>query len=330
MSAPISSIHERLAKGGAVCPPLERGSPERIGWRPGFERAQGVGPGAVAVGAADLAAARSAGRAARSARAFGGRLRLAVAGGAPMPFETVARFFLAMGVEALQGYGMTKSSPVVSVNRLGRNDPEASGETLARRLGQARRQRRALGQGPERDERLLAAAGGTSAKALDPDGWLRTGDQARIEGGRLCHRGPHQGHHRHLDRRKGVARSTSSRRSAADPLFEQAMIVGEQRPFIAAFAVVNRGGAGGGGEGGRTFRRAGRADRRAGGARELALHRIRRAVADLPDYATRRRVFLTLEPWTVSAGLMTPTLKLKRLAIETAFAAEIAAMYAKG
>jgi len=41
-------------------------------------------------------------------------------------------------------------------------------------------------------------------------------------------------------------------------------------------------------------------------------------------------VYLTLEPWTVSAALMTPTLKLKRLAIETAFAAEIAALYAKG
>ena len=48
-------------------------------------------------------------------------------------------------------------------------------------------------------------------------------------------------------------------------------------------------------------------------------------------YATPRQVWLTLEPWTrLARGLMTPTLKLKRQAIERAFASEIAAMYAKG
>jgi long-chain acyl-CoA synthetase len=41
-------------------------------------------------------------------------------------------------------------------------------------------------------------------------------------------------------------------------------------------------------------------------------------------------VWLTVEPWTVAGALMTPTLKLKRLNIETAFADQIAAMYARG
>jgi hypothetical protein len=61
----------------------------------------------------------------------------------------------------------------------------------------------------------------------------------------------------------------------------------------------------------------------------LALERIRKAVAHLPSYATPRKVWLTVEPWTVGAGLMTPTLKLKRQAIESAFATEIASLYAK-
>jgi long-chain acyl-CoA synthetase len=64
--------------------------------------------------------------------------------------------------------------------------------------------------------------------------------------------------------------------------------------------------------------------------RELALNHIRRAVAHFPDYATPRKVWLTVEPWTVAGALMTPTLKLKRLNIETAFADQIAAMYARG
>ena len=63
--------------------------------------------------------------------------------------------------------------------------------------------------------------------------------------------------------------------------------------------------------------------------RALALARIKRAVAHFPDTATPRKVWLTLEPWTIAAGLMTPTLKLKRQAIEGAFAKEIADLYAK-
>jgi long-chain acyl-CoA synthetase len=59
------------------------------------------------------------------------------------------------------------------------------------------------------------------------------------------------------------------------------------------------------------------------------LARIKRSVAQFPSYATPRKIWLTLEPWTVSAGLMTPTLKLKRQAIERDFAKEIAELYAK-
>jgi hypothetical protein len=58
----------------------------------------------------------------------------------------------------------------------------------------------------------------------------------------------------------------------------------------------------------------------------LAPARIKRAVAHFPDHATPRKVWLTMEPWTI-AGLM--TLKLKRKAIEGAFAKEIAGLYAK-
>ena len=167
-----------------------------------------------------------------------------------------------------------------------------------------------------------------SAKALEPDGWLHTGDQARLVDGRLFIKG----------RIKDIIVTSTGEKVSpvdieqaieADPLFEQAMIIGEQRPFIAVLAVVNRDalvdaakqiGLDGAPE----------ALVAAPPMRELALNHIRRAVAHFPDYATPRRVCLTLEPWTVSAALMTPTLKLKRFAIETAFAAEIAALYAKG
>ena len=166
-----------------------------------------------------------------------------------------------------------------------------------------------------------------SARALTPDGWLHTGDQARIEGDRLFIKG----------RIKDIIVTSTGEKVSpvdleqaieADPLFEQVMVIGEQRPFLAALAVVNRDALV---EAAKKIGLDGAPEAlvAAPPIREVALNRIKRAVAHFPDYATPRRVFLTLDPWTVAGAMMTPTLKLKRLNIETAFAEPIAAMYAK-
>jgi hypothetical protein len=51
-------------------------------------------------------------------------------------------------------------------------------------------------------------------------------------------------------------------------------------------------------------------------------------LGDLPRHAQVRAVHLVLEPWTVQAGLLTPTLKIKRQAVEARYANEIEALYA--
>ncbi len=63
--------------------------------------------------------------------------------------------------------------------------------------------------------------------------------------------------------------------------------------------------------------------------RAVLLARIAEAVKAYPSYATPRAVSWTLEPWTIAAGLLTPTLKNKRPALEHRFAAEIGQIYAK-
>jgi long-chain acyl-CoA synthetase len=317
------AIHDRLAKQGAAARTLSALA-ERIGWRR-FEAAQGAGPGPSRLErliwpVLDRLVAR------KVRAAFGGRLRIAVAGGAPMPFA-VARLFLAMGVEVLQGYGMTESSPVVSVNRPGRNDPKSVGELLAGISVKLGANDELMVKGPSVMQGYWRRPD-DSARALEADGWLHTGDQARIEGDRIFIKG----------RIKDIiVTSTGEKVSpvdleqaiAADPLFEQVMVIGEQRPFIAALAVVNRDRLV---EAAKTIGLSGAPEAlvAAPPIRELAVNRIRRAVAHFPDYATPRRVFLTLEPWTVAGALMTPTMKLKRLNLETAFAEQIAAIYAKG
>jgi len=111
----------------------------------------------------------------------------------------------------------------------------------------------------------------------------------------------------------------------ADPLFEQAFVVGEQRPFIAALAVLNRS----------QWRRlaasldvdADNADSlRAQAVLGAVLQRIASLTGDFPRYAVPRKVWLTLEPWTIENTLMTPTLKRNNLMAR--YAGEIDTLYA--
>ena len=164
-------------------------------------------------------------------------------------------------------------------------------------------------------------------RALEPDGWLHTGDKASLKDGLITIKG------RIKDiivtsTGEKISPSTWNRPSIADPFFEQVMVIGEQRPFIAALAVLNRSGVekaardlGIAGELGEALR--------SNQLRALALGKIGQALAQFPKYATPREVWLTVEPWTVGAALITPTLKLKRQAIERAFAEETERLYAK-
>jgi long-chain acyl-CoA synthetase len=57
------------------------------------------------------------------------------------------------------------------------------------------------------------------------------------------------------------------------------------------------------------------------------LARVRQQLHDFPGYAKIRRVALTLEPWSVEDGLMTPTLKVKRAEVLRRFQAQVEALY---
>lgn len=264
---------------------------------------------------------RSVGRVLRER--FGGRLRAAVTGGAPMALE-IARTFLALGVPILQGYGMTESSPVIACNAPEDNDPETVGRPLPGvlvRIGvreelQTHSDSVMLGYWKRPAE---------TAAVLDTDGWLHTGDQARVENGRI----------RIAGRLKDIIVTSTGEKVApvdletalmGDAFFEQAMVLGERRPYLAALLVLNRS---------RWERQADALGLRTQDPAQLsspaavswALERIRTALQGFPSYATPRAVLLSLEPWTVSAGLITPTLKPKRAAIEARYAGEIAELY---
>jgi long-chain acyl-CoA synthetase len=293
---------------------------ENVGWRR-FEAAQGRGR----KGALDDLAWRFLQPlvAQRVLDAFGGRLRLAVSGGAPIG-ANVSRLFLGLGLNLVQGYGMTESSPVVSACTPQDNDPLSVGRPLKGvevRLG-------------EMDELLVRGDNvmkgywkrpEDTAKVLEPDGWLHTGDRARLDGGRIYIVG----------RLKDIiVTSTGEKVPPADlelaiqaePLFSQVLVIGEQRPFLSVLAVVDharwRGLA--------TQLGLDAQDPKAlesDAVQRWAVARVAGLVKSFPSYATPKRVWLTAQPWTIDNGLMTPTLKLKRPALEKRYAQEIEGLY---
>ncbi len=258
---------------------------------------------------------------------LGGRLRLAVSGGAPLSPE-IARVFIGLGIPIVQGYGLTETSPVISVNPLENNVPESVGLPLRGievRIG-------------ENDELLVRGPGvmlgywnnhKATTETIDPDGWLHTGDQARIsEDGHLFITGRIKDI-LVLSNGEKIPPADMELAIALDPLVEQVMVVGEGRPYLTALVVL---------DGDRWKELAAEleldpddpASLRDKRVHARVLKRIQEALKDFPGYAKIRKVHLTLEPWTIEEGLVTPTLKVKRPKVLERYAEAVEAMYADG
>ncbi len=256
---------------------------------------------------------------------FGGRLRIAVTGGAAIP-SVVSHSFLGLGLNVLQGFGMTETSPVLTANSLQHNDPSTVGKPLDGMEVRIGENKELQARGPN----IMMGYWGRpedTRQAFTDDGWLRTGDQAELVGGEV----------RIVGRIKEIIVTATGEKVppsdieqalCADPLFEQSFVVGEHQPFIACVAVVNR-------EEWKQLATSLGLDPdnsvslQASAVRKIALERIAAQCQGLAKYAVPRAVYLVTDPWTIDNGLMTPTLKLRRPQLMHKFASEIANIYAK-
>lgn len=255
---------------------------------------------------------------------FGDRIHLYISGGAALS-PAVARTFFALGVPIYQGYGMTETSPIISVNKVGHNHPNTVGPALPNIEVR-------LGEGDELQVRGPTVMKGywnreEATKAIfTEDGWLRTGD--------VCTIYP-DGNIRITGRIKEIIVTSTGEKVppadlesaiTSDRLFSQCMVVGDDRPFIAAVAVVNPdefktvcGELG--------LDPAKPESLQDPAFRKAALKRIKTATAGFPNYGVPRQVHCTLDAWTIDNGLLTPTLKMKRNLIRQRYTAEINALY---
>jgi long-chain acyl-CoA synthetase len=258
---------------------------------------------------------------------LGGRLRVAVSGGAAISPE-IARIFLGLGLPMLQGYGLTETSPVISVNPMDNIKPESVGVPL-----------RGVSVKIGDDQELLVKTPGmmlgywnnhaATAEMIDPQGWLHTGDQARID---------EDGHIYITGRIKDILVLSNGEKIppsdmemaiCLDPVIEQVMVVGEGKPYLGALVVLNPDLWSGLAEeyGLDPSQTASLGDER---LQNALLKRIRMALKDFPGYAKIRRVSLLLEPWTIENGLMTPTMKIKRQKVLVHCGNEVEALYGDG
>lgn len=254
--------------------------------------------------------------------AFGGRLRVAISGGASLD-QDVARLLISLGLPLVEGYGLTEAAPVVAANGLDDNLPGSVGRPLQGVEVKLTPEGELLVRSPSMMTGYWKDDGET-ARTLDPMGWLSTGDVAEIKGGRIFIRARLR-EMIVLSIGEKVNPNAVEAELTLDRLCKQVVVVGDRRPFLVAVIVLNAG----------AWRRLA-ADKgldperpnHAASKIEL-LARVQPLLAALPRYAQVRAVHLTLEPWTIETGLLTPTLKVKMDVVQRIFAREINALYAE-
>ncbi|PVV27416.1 MAG: hypothetical protein B6D79_02530 [gamma proteobacterium symbiont of Ctena orbiculata] len=246
---------------------------------------------------------------------LGGRLRIAVSGGAPLSPD-IAKVFIGLGVPILQGYGLTETSPIISANTHENNLPASVGRPFPGVEVKINEYEELLCRAPNV---MMGYWNNRSATAevIDAEGWFHTGDKAKFEDDYIFITG----------RLKEIIVMANGEKVppadmemciAIDSLFDQVLVVGESKPYLSAIVVLNP-------EHAQTLG-LDTNDLSEQQMQEL-LARINNHLDNFPGYAKIIRVTVLAEPWSVENGLITPTLKLKRNKILDRYANQYDEMY---
>ena len=254
---------------------------------------------------------------------LGGRMRLAASGGAPLP-TPIAKVFIGLGLNLVQGYGLTETSPILTGNPPDDNDPSSVGIPLNGIELKIGENSELLARGPVIMLGYWNDQAATDA-VIDGEGWFHTGDKARIDNNHVYITGRIK-EILVLANGEKVPPADMEMAIALDPLFEQVMVIGDDRPFLTALLVLNP----------EQWERVTRelhldasdpAALASDALKMLVSDKLARQLAEFPGYARIHGMTCTLEHWTIENELITPTLKLKRNRIIERFAADIDRMY---
>jgi len=260
--------------------------------------------------------------------ALGGRCRAAISGGAPLG-ERLGHFFRGIGVTVFEGYGLTETTAAAAVNH-----------DAALRIGTVGRPLPGVDAAIADDGEVLLRGGivmrgywkndRATAEAIDADGWFHTGDIGELDA---------QGFLKITGRKKeilvtaggkNVAPAVLEDRLRAHKLISQCIVVGDQRPFIAALITLDEEALPA------WLKSTGKdASLTPSQLREDAdlLAELDAAVADANkavSHAEAIKKFRVLaHDFSEENGTLTPSLKLKRTVVMKEFGDEVEALYSK-
>lgn len=265
---------------------------------------------------------------------MGGRMRFFASGGAALPRD-VAEFIFSIGLNVVEGYGLTEASPVIAVNPLEKpiigtvGPPISNVEVRIADDGEILARGENIMQGYYNDP-------GATAETIDEEGWLHTGDIGEFDRNHYL---------RITDRKKHIFVASNGKNIAPGPiedllggsqLISQIMLIGDDRPYLSALivpdfdALVN------------ALREAGGKPKKPNSAearQELASSEatssliesdIRRLQHELSAFERVRRFTILPEEFSVENGMMTPTLKIKRKEVMKQYEGMIEEMYPGG
>ena len=255
----------------------------------------------------------------------GGRLRFFISGGAPLSPE-IAKFFYAAGIPILEGYGLTETSPVISVNTLDHFKIGTVGLPLPGVEVRIADDGEILTRGPHVMKGYYHKPEATR-EALDPDGWFHTGDIGVLDA---------EGYLKITDRKKDLIVTAGGKKVAPQPIegllklnkfISNAVLLGDRHKYPIALLVPNF-------------------DRLEGWAREQGLAfgsreelaalpavrdhlsgEARKALRDLAQFEVPKRFLILPRDFSIDTGELTPKLSVRRKVVEQRYAKEIEALY---
>jgi long-chain acyl-CoA synthetase len=265
-------------------------------------------------------------------RKLGGRLKYAMSGSATLSRE-VGELIDGLGIDVYEGYGLTETSPIVTMNRPGQRRLGSVGkpiENVSLEIDRSRGDTPGEGEivvhGPNVMKGYYARPD-ENAQAFTADGGLRTGDLGRIDDAGYLHITGRIKEQYKLENGKYVMPSPLEERLALSPFIRNVVLHGAARPYNVALVVIDEARVREWGtEQAFVLDHDLTQDER---VRELIQDELDQYSGDFRPYERPLDCALTTTALTVENGLLTPTLKIKRHAVEASFAAAFNALYGR-
>jgi len=248
------------------------------------------------------------------AEVTGGNLKFCLSGGAGLKRE-VKEIFHGAGVLIIEGYGLTETSPTLTLNRPDAFRFDSVGKPLPSIELKLAEDGEILARGP-------SVFGGyhkdrnATAEAFTEDGWFKTGDVGRFTD---------DGFLQIIDRKKDILVTAGGKnvppanieqRFADDPFLAHVVVYGDAKKFLVAGVWLNEEAV-----------RAQTGDVAPEARKAFVQQRIDKVNAQLASYESIKSFVIMDRPLTVEAGLLTPTLKVRRKKVYEAFREQFESLY---